>query len=203
MSASYLAAIATRRTRYALTDKSTIPDDKIEYILKECLLHTPYGWDSNCGRLVLMVGEKHRQLWSLIRESVTKGLEGDHLATVQKRIDGFHAAYGSVLFWDDQAILDGLIESMPPKYTPVVPILAAKSAGMLQSTVWTALAMEGMGASLQHNAYDPAVAEQICATFGFPKTWRSTAIMPFGIPYAPPTDKKFASADERFILVKD
>jgi uncharacterized protein len=65
---------------------------------------------------------------------------------------------------------------------PYFPTWSENSTGMLQFTVWTALESEGMGASLQHHAaYSEEIAENVLKEFDLPSTWKSTAMMPFGV----------------------
>lgn len=63
------------------------------------------------------------------------------------------------------------------------PIWSENSTGMLQFAVWTALETEGFGASLQHyGAYSEEIAKDVLGEFNLPATWKSTAMMPFGVP---------------------
>ena len=73
---------------------------------------------------------------------------------------------------------------------------------MLQFAVWAALEAEGLGASLQHHAArSPEIAAGIRSAFAFPETWRSTGLMPFGVPAGPPghpgRGKTFKPIEER------
>lgn len=52
------------------------------------------------------------------------------------------------------------------------------SSGMCQLIVWTALAAEGVGASLQH--YQPGITPYLQEKYGLSKKWILKAQMPFG-----------------------
>ena len=87
--------------------------------------------------------------------------------------------------------------------------------------VWTALAAEGMGASLQvrsgrllvahphadplclkhHGAYTPALQNRFFEEFQIPTSWRSTAIMPFGVAAGEANPKTFAPVEERVKVI--
>ncbi|CAK5274153.1 unnamed protein product [Mycena citricolor] len=202
MSTAFLAAVAARRSRYALSPKSSIPDEKLEGIIKSALLNAPSSFNSQSARAVLVLGEKNQKLWSLVRESAVAGLDGDRKDAAEKRIDGFTNSYGSVLFWEDQAVVDGLIAKIPA-YATQFPVWSQNGAGILQYIVWTALDAEGLGASLQHYGANPALASAIRAEFGLPETWTSSAIMPFGVPAADAAAKSFAPIEDRFKVFKD
>ncbi|CAK5274135.1 unnamed protein product [Mycena citricolor] len=224
MSTAFLAAVAARRSRYALSPKSSIPDEKLEGIIKSALLNAPSSFNSQSARAVLVLGEKNQKLWSLVRESAVAGLDGDRKDAAEKRIDGFTNSYGSVLFWEDQAVVDGLIAKIPAygairpthvrsadlgvfflmnRYATQFPVWSQNGAGILQYIVWTALDAEGLGASLQHYGANPALASAIRAEFGLPETWTSSAIMPFGVPAADAAAKSFAPIEDRFKVFKD
>ncbi|KAJ7620708.1 hypothetical protein DFH06DRAFT_1143813 [Mycena polygramma] len=108
----------------------------------------------------------------MISESALKGLEGESnreylprrtgemKATIQGRLTAFSGGYGSVLFFEDQAVVDAISAKMP-QFSKQLPVWSTNATGMLQHSVWTALTLEGLGASLQHNgAYsDELVAD--------------------------------------------
>ncbi|KAJ6461516.1 nitroreductase-like oxidoreductase [Mycena vitilis] len=125
MSDAFLAATATRRTNYAITPKSSIPDEKLEAIVKHCVLHSPTPFNMQSSR-----------------------------ARRTGQADGVLRRYGSVLLFEDQAV----VAAKMPRFTKQLPVWRR---AMLQHSVWTALTLEGLGASLQHNgAYsDELVAD--------------------------------------------
>jgi predicted oxidoreductase (fatty acid repression mutant protein) len=51
---------------------------------------------------------------------------------------------------------------------------------MHQITLWTALELEGLGASLQHSHFVPGVEEGIRAAFDIPSAWSVKAEIVFG-----------------------
>ncbi|MNJ66145.1 hypothetical protein D3C77_621970 [compost metagenome] len=71
---------------------------------------------------------------------------------------------------------------------------------MLQFVVWTALANEGVGASLQH--YNPLIDEKVQQEWNIPASWKLIAQMPFGKPVAEPGDKQFNPLDSRLKVFK-
>jgi len=74
-----------------------------------------------------------------------------------------------------------------PSLAKPFQVWADNQAGILQYIVWTALEAEGLGASLQHyGEYSAETRSEIAKFFDIPQTWRSTAIMPFGLPAAGP-----------------
>ncbi|KAJ6557346.1 nitroreductase-like oxidoreductase [Mycena vulgaris] len=202
MSDAYLAAIAVRRTNYALTPRSSVPDEKLEAIIKACVLHCPTSFNIQSSRAVLVIGAENTKLWNMISESALKGLEGDHKASTQGKLTAFGGGYGSVMFFEDQAVIDDITAKVPA-YTKQFPVWSTNATGMLQHAVWTSFTLEGLGANLQHNgAYSDELVADILKTFSLPSTWTSTAIMPFGDPAAPPAEKSFGPIEERVKVFK-
>ncbi|KAJ7164547.1 nitroreductase family protein [Mycena crocata] len=202
MSDAYLSAIAVRRSNYAITPKSSVPDEKLEAIVKACVLHCPTSFNIQSSRAVLVIGAENTKLWNMISDSALKGLEGDQKTATQGKMTAFGGGYGSVLFFEDQAVIDDITAKIPA-YKPHFPVWSKNAAGMLQHAVWTAFSLEGLGASLQHNgAYSDELVSDILKTFSLPGTWTSTAIMPFGDPAAPPAEKSFSPVESRVKVFK-
>ncbi|CAK5280622.1 unnamed protein product [Mycena citricolor] len=200
MATSFLSALTVRRTNYTITSKSPISDARIEEVIRECLLHTPSAWNSQSERATIVLGEQNKKLWAIVSEKTLPGMPEELKAIMKQRMDGFANSYGSVLFWEDQTVIDGLVQKFP-LFGPVVPVLGHNSAGMLHGNVWTALALEGLAASLQHHGANPVLAAAIQAEFGLPKTWTSTAIMPFGVAAQPAGEKAFGPIEQRLKVI--
>ncbi|MDF2535284.1 MAG: hypothetical protein K0R18_1443, partial [Bacillales bacterium] len=108
--------------------------------------------------------------------------------------DSFAAGYGTILFFEDQAIIKGLQDQFT-LYKDNFPIWAQQSNGMLQFVTWTALEEEGLGASLQH--YNPLINKEVKKTWSIPDSWDLIAQMPFGSVATQPGEKDFAPLDQR------
>lgn len=69
---------------------------------------------------------------------------------------------------------------------------------MAQLTVWTALAEENLGATLQH--YNPLIDTAVANEWQLPKSWKLIAQMPFGTIENQPDDKEFISDLQRQLV---
>jgi uncharacterized protein len=200
MTNDFFSAVKSRRSVYTLGKSSTISDTRIEEILKDALTHAPSPFNMQAGRIVLLMGSKHDGFWGNLKD-VLKGLVKDPEAFAKsaERVDGFKAAYGTALFFEDQLVVKNMQDQFA-LYKDNFPIWSNHSSGMLQFIVWTSLAAEGMGASLQH--YSPLVDEWVNKNAGAKESWKLIAQMPFGKPMAPASEKIFAPLTERFKVVK-
>ncbi|KAJ7634404.1 Nitroreductase-like protein [Roridomyces roridus] len=187
MSASYLDAITVRRSNYALTNKSSVSYEKLQDIIKHAVKHCPTPFNSQYSTSTCFC-----QMITALGDMRT------HFAGL---LDLHKGGYGSVMFFEDQAIVDGIIQKQPFVATQF-PDWNKNAAGILHATIWTAFSLEGLAATLQH---PPLTAEMIAGLnlgFDVPSTWKSTAILPFGDPAAPPKEKTFSPVEDRFKVAK-
>ncbi|KAG8856611.1 hypothetical protein FRB96_006371 [Tulasnella sp. 330] len=206
MSSAFIAAVAARRTYYGLSKASPIPDAKIKAIVADLVKNCPSSFNSQSSRAVIFFGADNDRLWLDVVKPTYFEILSDEAGkkTYGDKIAGYAAGYGTVIFFEDQAIVDGWAAKMPA-LAGVFPVWSGNSTGMLQFAVWTALETEGLGASLQHfGSYSPSTDPLIQKTFGLPSTWKSTAMMPFGTPVGGPGGphpKTFDLLDERVRVI--
>ncbi|KAA1036572.1 nitroreductase family protein [Macrococcus equipercicus] len=193
-------AMEKRRSVYHLEPKSPISDAEIEKILTEAVKFVPSAFNSQSTRIVLLLNDNHKKLWDLTKDALQEvmGADRDFAATEQK-INSFKAAYGTVLFFEDTGVVKGLQEKFS-SYAAKFPQWSEHTNAMHQYAIWTAFAVKGLGASLQH--YDGVIDEQVYETFSLPKTWRLIAQMPFGSIGSEPGPKDILPVENRLIIKK-
>jgi len=188
MSSAFLNAIKARRTHYGLSKSSPISDAKLKSIVEAAITDVPSAFNMQSGRAVLLTGKSNGKLWDIVKTGYLKKLGEDENAIqlYTQKIGGYAGGYGTILFFEDTAVVDDIsakIASMAPHF----PVWSENSTGMLQFAVWTALSNEGLGASLQHyGAYSDEISQNVLKEFNLPSTWKSTAMMPFGVPTGEP-----------------
>ena len=188
-----------RRSRYALTNKLPISDEKLENLIGEVIKQSPSAFNVQSARVVLLLGEKHHELWQIVLEGLRKIVPADKFAPTEEKIKSFAAAYGTILYFDDTVATRGLQEQYPA-YADNFPVWAQQANGMLQFAVWTALAEAGIGASLQH--YNPLIDAEVKTKFSLPNCWQLVAQMPFGTSVGADTEKTYLPLSQRFIVEK-
>ncbi|GAB7054704.1 MULTISPECIES: nitroreductase family protein [Paenibacillus] len=194
----FLTAVQHRRSIYGISKASPVPDVRIQEIVNEAVKHTPSAFNSQSARVVVLFGDHHNRLWDITKEALRKIVTGDFSATEQ-RINGFRNGYGTVLFFEDQTVIDSL-QNQFPTYKDNFPLWSHQSSGMLQFVIWTALDAEGLGASLQH--YNPLIDGDVKQTWTIPQQWNLIAQLPFGKKTAEPGDKEFQPLTARVRFVK-
>lgn len=199
MSKNFMTAVKERRTRYALSKESTISDAQIEEIVKQAAEYAPTAFNSQGGRIVLLLGDQHDRLWDMTMETLRKIVPAENFAPTKEKINSFRNGYGTVLFFEDQSVVKGLQEKFG-LYAENFPIWSLESSGLLQYIVWTALDEAGLGASLQH--YNPLIDAEVQKTWNIPSDWKLLGQMPFGKPTAPAAEKQYLTLDNRVKIFK-
>ncbi|CBL43740.1 Predicted oxidoreductase related to nitroreductase [gamma proteobacterium HdN1] len=184
-----------RRTQYALGNKLPISEAAVESLIKDVVREAPSAFNSQSSRVVILFGEEHKKLWSIVKETLRAIVPADAFEPTDKKINSFAAGAGTVLFFEDHHVIRSMQEKFP-LYADKFPIFSGNSAGMAQYAVWTALANENIGASLQH--YNPLIDAEVGRVWGLPESWELSAQMPFGSNEAAIADKTFVDDGERF-----
>ena len=195
----FFAAVRNRRSIYAISKESTIPDHRIQEVLEEAVKLTPSSFNSQSARVVLLLGSKHDKLWDIAEQVLKAIVPEDQFPSTREKMQGFRQGYGTVLFFEEMKVIESF-QAKYPTYQDRFPVWSQQSNGMLQYVVWTALEAEGLGASLQH--YNPLIDEQVKAEWSIPESWQLIAQMPFGKPVSPAGDKEFQPISERLKVFK-
>jgi len=193
-------AIENRRTYYSINDKSPITDDQIKELIDFAVLNVPSAFNSQSTRIVLLLGKNHKKLWNIVKNTLKAMVPAEAFAATEAKIDGaFAAGYGTVLFYEDNSVVEGL-QSAFPAYSENFPVWSQQTSAMHQFAIWTLLKEAGLGASLQH--YNPIIDEEVAKTWNINSKWKLIAQMPFGTPNNEPAPKEFQSLESRVIVHK-
>ena len=187
-------AFDERRSVYALGNELPVEPQAIVNMAERVLLHTPSAFNSQSSRLVVLFGAEHQKLWDIAEEKLRAAVgDGDFSGTKQK-LDGFRAAAGTVLFYEDKNVTESLQEQFA-LYADRFPVWAQQTSAMHQYAMWTELRTLNVGANLQH--YNPLVDEDAAKAFAIPDSWELVAQMPFGNIVEPAGEKTYQPVSER------
>lgn len=195
MEKSFMEALKHRRTYYAITNQSPISNKQIEELVDFAVTHVPSAFNSQSTRVVLLLGENHRKLWQIVKDTLRKIVPAEAFKATEAKIDGsFACGYGTVLFFEDQTVVKGL-QDMFSAYKDNFPVWSSQTSAMHQLAIWTLLEDAGLGASLQH--YNPLIDEEVRRTWNLPESWSLIAEMPFGLPVSEPGEKEYKPLADR------
>jgi len=199
VSKDFYAAVEGRRSIYAISKEQVVSDERIQEVIEHAVKHTPTSFNSQSGRVVVLLNEQSDKLWNMTKETLRQIVPADQFASTEEKMNAFGSGYGTVLFFEDQNVVKGLQEQFA-LYADNFPVWSEQSSGMLQYVVWTALELEGFGATLQH--YNPLIDDAVKKEWNIPDSWKLRAQMPFGKPVAPAGEKQFQPLDERVKVFK-
>lgn len=189
---SFLDTLQKRRSIYALGKNLPVPEEEVTALIRDVTEAVPDAFNMHSARVVVALGEKQDALWDTIYDAF-----GGKVA--REKIDGFRAAAGTVLYFYDESVVKGMQEQFPT-YAANFPIWAQQANGMLQYSIWCALAELGIGANIQH--YNPVIDEAVKALFAVPEGYVLVAQMPFGSIEGPANDKAAEDISLRFTVQK-
>lgn len=199
MAKDFYTAVAERRSIYGISKDSVVSEEKIREIIEHALTYTPSAFNSQSARIVLLLEAAHDRLWDITKEALRKIVPPDEFDATAAKIDAFQNGYGTVLFFEDQKVVESL-QSQFPVYKNNFPVWSQQSNGMHQYVVWTALELEGLGATLQH--YGELIEIQVKQEWNLPDHWKLIAQMPFGKPTAQPDPKEMQPLADRMRVFK-
>lgn len=199
MSKNFIEAIKERRSIYAISKESPISDEKIVEIVEDVVKHVPSAFNSQTTRTVVLLGEHHDKLWDITMEALRKIVPEKDFGSTEEKINSFKAGHGTVLFFEDFAVVESLQKQFE-LYKDNFPVWALQTSGMMQFSVWTAFATEGIGGSLQH--YTELIDAEVKKEFNIPESWKMLAQMPFGKIVKGAGEKDFNPIEDRVKVLR-
>ncbi|OXL83023.1 nitroreductase [Paenibacillus sp. SSG-1] len=199
MSKQFIDALKNRRSIYGISKEQVISDEKIQEIVNDAVKYTPSSFNSQSTRVVVLLGEQHDKLWNVTENVLKAVVPADSFAPTAEKMAAFRAGYGTILFFEDYEVIEGLQASFP-SYADNFPVWSHHTSAMHQLVIWTALEVEGLGASLQH--YNPLIDQKVAAEWNIPASWKLIAQMPFGKPTVQAGEKEFKPLEDRVKVFK-
>lgn len=199
MSKNFYDAIKERRSIYSISKESPVSDERIQEVIEDAVKHVPSSFNSQSSRVVVLFGEKHDKLWDIAMEALRKIVPEENFASTEQKINSFKAGHGTVLYFEDFSVVESLQKQFE-LYKDNFPVWAEQTSGMLQFAIWTALSIEGLGATLQH--YTELIEDEVRKEFNIPNNWKMIGQMPFGKGTAPAGEKEFSPIENRVKILK-
>ncbi|WP_201592886.1 nitroreductase family protein [Psychrobacter fozii] len=184
-----------RRSIYALSNQLPVSNDEVVKLVEHAILHTPSAFNSQSTRIIVLFGDEHQKLWQMTEDTLRDIVNDDEkFVSTKQKIDSFKAGAGTILFFEDHAVVKGLQEAAP-LYADKFPVWSEHTSAMHQYMIWMALSSLDIGANLQH--YNPIIDSQVADAWNVDKDWELVAQMVFGAIEQPAGDKAFKSVDSR------
>lgn len=107
-----LALIKSRRTFYPLNKELSITPARVQEIVREALQHVPSSFNSQSNRVVALFGAEHDRFWDMTTEVLKAIVPAENWESTAGRMAMFRGAAGTVLFFEDQTV----VEEMQAKF---------------------------------------------------------------------------------------
>ncbi|NUG23363.1 nitroreductase family protein [Acinetobacter lactucae] len=193
--ANFLELIKKRRSIYSIGKNLKHTLSEIEELIQEAVKHSPSAFNSQSSRVVILFNQSHENFWNIVLDVLKTIVPAEALAGTEQKIQSFAAGAGTVLFFEDQDVIKGLQEQFE-LYADNFPVWSEHSTAIAQFAVWSVLAEQGLGASLQH--YNPIIDEKVNTTFNIPTQWKLRAQLVFGSIEGQAGEKAFLDDESRF-----
>ena len=192
---SFISLAEKRRSIYHLGNKITQSKEEINDIVLEVARQAPSSFNSQSSRVMVLHGDAHQKLWDITEAALKAIVPAEAFAATKAKIDSFAAGAGTVVYFEDEQVVEDLQEQFPP-YAANFPKWSDQAHGIVAYGVWLALAEVNVGASLQH--YNELIEAAVKAEWDIPAKWTLKAQMPFGSIETPADPKSYIEKDARF-----
>ena len=185
---SYQEAVRNRRSIYKLGREIPVLQTEIIATVERMTKEIPTPFNMQSARIVVTMLDHHENVWHITKSALKSILPPLKYAETEAKLNGFEAAYGTILFFESSNMIKAMQDQFPA-YKDNFPGWAMQANGMLQFAIWTALEDLGLGVNIQH--YNPLIDEDIRKVFDLPDSWDLVAQMVFGekLEDAPPISK--------------
>lgn len=174
---SFTEAVKNRRSIYALGKNIPVLETEIMAAIERMTREVPSPFNMQSARVVVAMKEHHENIWHITESALKKIVPEENFEATKKKLDGFAAGYGTILFFEESDTIYEM-QKKYPAYADNFPIWAAQANGMLQFAIWTELENMGLGVNIQH--YNMLIEEDVKKIFNLSGTWDLVAQMVFG-----------------------
>ena len=71
--------MAHRRSYYSIGSDSPVLDEEIVHIIREAVKNVPSAFNSQSTRIVLLLGDEHKKLWNIVKETLKARISAELL----------------------------------------------------------------------------------------------------------------------------
>ncbi|MCB5080309.1 nitroreductase family protein [Streptococcus mutans] len=170
-------------------------------LIQNAIKQAPSAFNSQTSRALVLFGQDSQDFWNKIAYSeLEKVTPAEAFAGTKAKLESFAAGVGTILLFEDQAVVRNLEENFP-LYAENFQPWSEQAHGIALYAIWLALAEQNIGMSVQH--YNPLVDAQVAEKYDLPANWKMRAQIPFGSIEAPAGEKEFMADQDRFKVFGD
>lgn len=166
-----------RRSIYTLSNRVSHSPEYLTELIKQAVRCCPSTQNAQSARVVILLEHAHYNFWEMVRDVQRNQLPERIFEGASVKLDRCSSAYGTVLFFEDLAVIQAL-QKQKPLQAHDFEIWSEQTSGMVQFAVWAVLSSTGLGASLHH--YNPDINIKTAKMFELPESWQLKSQLVFG-----------------------
>ena len=189
--------IEKRRSNYDLGNNLEISKKDLINLLRKIIYYAPSPFNVQSSKIVLLNKKSHHLLWTtVVEEFLKKNNNGDLLDSDKARIKREDKAYGTILFYKDERVIEEFKEKLDTYEQKSLDSWCIEESAMLQMNIWNELRLRNIGAHILH--FDD-IDEEVSVAFDIDKNYKLVAMMVFGNIIQEAAVKPKKDIDKRFI----
>ena len=189
--------IEKRRSNYDLGNNLEISKKDLINLLRKIIYYAPSPFNVQSSKIVLLNKKTHHLLWTtVVEEFLKKNNNGDLLDSDKARIKREDKAYGTILFYKDERVIEEFKEKLDTYEQKSLDSWCIEESAMLQMNIWNELRLRNIGAHIVH--FDD-IDEEVSVAFDIDKNYKLVAMMVFGNIIQEAAVKPKKDIDKRFI----
>ena len=189
--------IEKRRSNYDLGNNLEISKKDLINLLRKIIYYAPSPFNVQSSKIVLLNKKSHHLLWTtVVEEFLKKNNNGDLLDSDKARIKREDKAYGTILFYKDERVIEEFKEKLDAYEQKSLDSWCIEESAMLQMNIWNELRLRNIGAHIVH--FDD-IDEEVSVAFDIDKNYKLVAMMVFGNIIQEAEVKPKKDIDKRFI----
>lgn len=189
--------IEKRRSNYDLGNNLEISKKDLINLLRKIIYYAPSPFNVQSSKIVLLNKKSHHLLWTtVVEEFLKKNNNGDLLDSDKARIKREDKAYGTILFYKDERVIEEFKEKLDAYEQKSLNSWCIEESAMLQMNIWNELRLRNIGAHIVH--FDD-IDEEVSVAFDIDKNYKLVAMMVFGNIIQEAAVKPKKDIDKRFI----
>ena len=189
--------IEKRRSNYDLENNIELSKKDLINLLRKIVYYSPSPFNVQSSKVVFLNKKSHNLLWNtVVEEYLKKNNNGELLDSEKARIKRESKAYGTILFYKDEQIIEEFKKNLDDYEKRELDGWCTEESAMLQMNIWNELRLKNIGAHLVH--FDN-IDEEISVSFDINKKYKLVAMMVFGSIVQEAAVKPKKDINKRFI----
>ena len=189
--------IEKRRSNYDLENNIELSKKDLINLLRKIVYYSPSPFNVQSSKVVFLNKKSHNLLWNtVVEEYLKKNNNGELLDSEKARIKRESKAYGTILFYKDEQIIEEFKKNLDDYEKRELDGWCTEESAMLQMNIWNELRLKNIGAHLVH--FDN-IDEEISVAFDINKKYKLVAMIVFGSIVQEAAVKPKKDINKRFI----